>query len=126
MNATTIALGSMGAVITALSGIVIALIAARTNHRTTAVTWAATLVDRLEAVEAKVSELETALTKSQRALQAAVRFIDRLVDWGRRGGKSVMPRPPKTLHEYLDADSWDSGDLDDTALAPPSGGEAAS
>lgn len=95
-------------VLTLLGAVVTAVIASRSNRQSTAVAFSETLIKRLEAVETRVGELETALTKSQQALQAAVRFIDRLIDWGRSGGRDQPPKPPASLHEYMDADAWDS------------------
>lgn len=100
--------GIIVAVITALGAVIVASIAKSSNKQVTAVQFASQLNERLERVELKVVELESALSKSQRALQSAIRFIDRLVDWGRLGGKSSMPKPPRTLHEYLDGDTWPS------------------
>jgi hypothetical protein len=98
--------GVFAAVITAIAAIVVAGIARRTNRDANAITFANTLNNRLQAVEDDLEEVKNQLTRSQRAVAGAVRFIDRLVEWGRLGGKGQMPNPPKTLHEYLDADAW--------------------
>lgn len=68
----------------------------------------------LEAVRSQhageLEEIRDQLTLSQRAQGAAVRFIDRLVEWGRAGGRpDRMPTPPKELHEFLDPELWESG-----------------
>lgn len=71
--------------------------------------------DDLEAVRAQhageIEEIRGQLTMSQRATVAAVRFIDRLVAWGKAGGHADrMPTPPKDLHEFLDPDMWATGE----------------
>jgi uncharacterized coiled-coil protein SlyX len=63
---------------------------------------------RVTLVEDEQHDLRMELTLTRRALDAAVRFINRLVEWGRNGGpESSKPKPPTELHEYLDHDQWD-------------------
>lgn len=102
----TVVIGILVALIAALGGIVVALIAAKTNREANAVNFSKTLIDRVDALDTKVTTLEGKLTTSERALQAAVRFIDRLVHWGRTGGGDEMPNVPEELHDYLDRDLW--------------------
>lgn len=116
----TIIIGILSAMIVALGGIIVALIAARTNREANAVNFSKTLLERVTSLEdkvtrmegdlntsrRKVTELEGKLNTSQRALQAAVRFIDRLVAWGRSGAADDMPAVPEVLHDYLDQDVW--------------------
>lgn len=106
LNPETVVIGILAALLTATSGIIIALIAAKTNREANAVNFSRTLLERVDALDTKVSTLEGKLTTSERALQAAVRFIDRLVHWGRTGGGDDLPSVPEELHDYLDRDLW--------------------
>lgn len=98
--------GVFAAVVTACAAVIVAIISRRTNRDANAITFANSLNSRLQAVEDDLEEVKSQLTKSQRALQSAIRFIDRLVSWGRDGGSGVMPSPPAPLHDFLDQDAW--------------------
>lgn len=78
----------------------------RANKGSAANEFTKNLMERLDKVEEQVKELQAALTLSQRATIAAVRFIDRLVSWGKAGGVEKMPTPSPELHEYLDPTMW--------------------
>lgn len=94
--------GLAAAAATALVG----WLAYRANKGSAANAFTANLLARLDAVEDQLEELRGQLTLSQRATIAAVRFIDRLADWGKRGGVAPMPTPSPELHEYLDPTMW--------------------
>lgn len=118
----------VGSILVLLGVLVTAYIAFRSNQSTSAVAIAGTLAARvtkletdlatatekhaadLEAVRAQhsgeIEDIRGQLTMSQRAVIAAVRFIDRLVEWGKSGGGDRMPTPPRDLHEFLDPDMW--------------------
>ena len=108
INPETVVIGVLASIITVLGGVLVAQIAARTNREANAVNFSKTLLERLNDLEDKVAELDQKLSTSQRALQAAVRFIDRLVHWGRTGGADDMPAVPEILHDYLDQELWGS------------------
>lgn len=97
-----ILVGIVTAVVTGFVG----WLAYRANKGSAANAFTANLLARLDAVEDQLEELRGQLSLSQRATIAAVRFIDRLADWGRAGGRSPMPVPSPELHEYLDPTMW--------------------
>lgn len=95
------------AIISVAGTALVGWLAYRVNNRGAANAFTANLLARLESVEDQLDDLKKQLTLSQRATVAAVRFIDRLVDWGRRGGVEKMPTPSPELHEYLDPTLWE-------------------
>lgn len=109
INAETVLIGILSTIVVVLGSIVVALIAARTNREANAVNFSKMLLDRVGDLEQKVDGMEGKLTTTQAALatsrdalQAAIRFIYKLVDWGRAGGRGEMPAPTEDLHDYLD------------------------
>ena len=98
--------------ILALLGVIITgIIAWWSNKGSASNQFTTNVLGRLATVEKQVEELQEALTLSQRAMVAAVRFIDRLVDWGRHGGKGKMPTPSPELHVHLDPTIWGESEL---------------
>ena len=57
-------------------------------------------------MQQQIKRLELTLSRTQTALMHALRFIDRLVEWGRNGGHPPEPTPPAALHVYMRDDSW--------------------
>lgn len=98
----TLLVGILSVVGTSLVGV----LAYTVNKRSTVNAFTANLLQRLDSVEDQLEQLTGQLTTAQSATIAAVRFIDRLVDWGRRGGGEPMPKPTEELHKYLDPDLW--------------------
>lgn len=94
-------------IVAAAATVIVAIIARRGTKDSAANAFTANLLARLDAVEDQLEALTAKLTLSQQATIAAVRFIDRLVDWGRRGGTEKMPTPSPELHEYLDPTMWE-------------------
>lgn len=94
------------AVITAITGVVVATIARSANRGATTVEFAKAVVARLEKVEDDLDGMKTQLAATTRALHAAVRFIDQLFAWGRAGGVSRPPTPPHDLREWVDTSAW--------------------
>lgn len=94
------------AVVTAVTGIVVAAIARSANKGASTVEFAKAVVARLEKVEGDLDVMKTQLTTTQRALNAAVRFIDQLFAWGKAGGVGQPPTPPRDLREWVDTSSW--------------------